>query len=237
MQRRLRRARLRAARRRDRRPRRAVGDRARVRLRRDRRRRAGGRRHLAARPALALLGRHDAHVRGRRRRAAGGAARVLAAARASRSSASTPTVRAGRRRPRRCSTRSCEPYSRRGQPTQLHQGRRAAAARGRLLPRASATASGSRSTSARASAGSATTLIAGDVDRRSSPAATAGLRRRAGWRTSCVVTEDGCEILTDFPYDLCETSEPLLAWPRDADAPAPALRARSARSTTSATTC
>ena len=24
----------------------------------------------------------------------------------------------------------------------------------------------------------------------------------AGSRTSCVVTEDGCEVLTDFPYDL-----------------------------------
>ena len=70
-------ARLRAAGRGDRLPRRAVGARARVRSRRDPRGRAGDRRHLAARPRVALLRRHDAHVRRGRRRAAAGARGVL----------------------------------------------------------------------------------------------------------------------------------------------------------------
>ena len=37
---------------------------------------------------------------------------------------------------------------------------------------------------------------------RSSRAATGRATAAAGSRTSCVVTEDGCEMLTDFPYDL-----------------------------------
>ena len=46
-----------------------------------------------------------------------------------------------------------------------------------------------------------------DAARRRRRHARAGLlparaSAAAGSRTSCVVTEDGCEVLTDFPYDL-----------------------------------
>ena len=113
-------ARLRAARRRDRLPRRAVGASATSPGSGEiARGRAGGGRHLAARQGLALLRRHDAHVRRRRRRAAGrswpstgGSTRdslervyADAAGRASNG--------------RKLFERSCEPYIEAGQPTQL----------------------------------------------------------------------------------------------------------------------
>ena len=37
---------------------------------------------------------------------------------------------------------------------------------------------------------------------RSSRAAIGAASAAAGWRISCVVTEDGYEVLTNFPYDL-----------------------------------
>ena len=89
---------------------------------------------------------------------------------------------------------------RRRQADAAHQGARHGA-RGRLLPRARPRrrARGPRAT--RASAALPDTLMAGDVI-----TLEPGCYRRgfggAGSRTSCVVTEDGCEVLTDFPYDL-----------------------------------
>ena len=115
-------------------------------------------------------------------------------------------ARARLRRPARraptaasCSSAPASPTSRPGKPTQLTKepGRcsRTATSTG------SGTASGSRSTSGRTWAGWATICVAGDV-----VTVEPGCYRRGfgGCRLEdlVLVTEDGYEVLTDFPYDL-----------------------------------
>ena len=96
--------------------------------------------------------------------------------------------------------RSCEPFHAAGQPTQLTQGARRACSR-TATSTGSATASASRSTSGPTSAARRT---------RCRPATSSSLEPgcyRQGFggcrlEDLVVVTEDGCEVLTDFPYDL-----------------------------------
>ena len=156
-------------------------------------------RHLAARQRVVLFCRHDAHVRRRR-----GARRGRASGTGSASEAldrAIAEIKAGR-------------HGRAifdGDVRDLRGGRRAdaahegagRAARERLLPRRSATASGSRCTSSRGWASPAKApLMAGDVvDGRAGPA-TGRASAACGSRTSCSSREDGAENLTQYPYDL-----------------------------------
>ena len=109
-----------------------------------------------------------------------------------------PEVRAGADG-RAIFARSCEPFIAAGQPTQLTK------AAGEVLATAtstgSATASGSRSTSARARP-RARHAAAGDVDHARARLLPARATAACRLEDLVVVTEDGCETLTDFPYDL-----------------------------------
>ena len=163
-------------------------------------RRAGRRRHLAARPALALLGRHDAHVRGGRGEppaelAAYWAAHARVAASASIADGRGRAPTAARLRARRASRLEARPADRSDQGA----GRRCST-EGYFhgLGHGVGLEVHERPDLGRAGA---------RLDRRRRHHARArllpaGLRRLSGSRTSCVVTDDGCEILTDFPYEL-----------------------------------
>ena len=178
-------------------PRRAGCDRPRRGLRPDPAGRDRGRRPLPARQGDGLLRRHDAHVR--RRRAAG---RGRASGTGSRRRRST--LARGDPAGRRAAGRAAPPRLRvlpgARLPDAAAQGARRGAPR-RLLPRDSATASGSTSTRSRASA--ATARARRRRRRRASSRGSTG-RASAACRLEdlVLVTEDGCEKLTDFPYDL-----------------------------------
>ena len=159
----LRRARRRAARDGDRRPRRAVGASGHeegsgpIAARRHR-----ADRHLAARQALALLGRHDAHVRGRRRGAAGGAAASTGSSTRASLDAVMPRLRPGAvcreiygaRRASRSRPRASRRVRTKAQGTD---------ARGGLLPRPRPRGRARGPRAARTSAAPTSALIAGDV--------------------------------------------------------------------------
>ena len=161
--------------------------------------------------AVALLGRHDAHVRGRRRGAARGAAGVLGA-----------HARLARRRRRRRSAPgavcrelhglSCEPFEAAGKPTVRTKEQGTVLAEGYYhgLGHGVGLEVHERPNLGR----SDEKLIVGDV-----VTVEPGCYRQGygGVRLEdlLLVTEDGCEVLTDFPYDLCRSGRnrpgPLLA--------------------------
>ena len=177
--------------------RRAGGDRPRHGRRADRAGRAGGHRHLAARPRVGLLRRHDPHLRRRRRRRTS-------------SSSGTGCLRGARARDRGDARRaspdsdvndaSATSSSRPGYPTQRTKppgsGSRTASTTG------SATGSASRCTrQPKLGLVGQDELVAGDVI-----TVEPGLYRQGfgGVRLEdlVLVTDDGGENLTDFPYDL-----------------------------------
>ena len=117
-------------------------------------------RPLPARPRVRLLRRHDPHVR---RRRASGRGRASTTARARRRSTARWPRSSRASRARTSSQIVCERLrASTGYPTQLLEaaGR---GARGRLLPRRSATASASRCTRRRRSGARPSELVAGDV--------------------------------------------------------------------------
>ena len=95
---------------------------------------------------------------------------------------------------------SCEPFHRERLQDAAEQG----AGRGRsrtATSTRSATASASKSTSSRGSRAPARRCSRA-TSSRSSPASTAAAGAAAGSRISSLVTDDGAENLTDYPYDL-----------------------------------
>ena len=126
-------------------------------------------------------------------------ARVLAAHPRVARRASTPTSAPGANG-RELFERSCEPYIEAGQPTQLTKEPGKVLEDGYFHGLGHGVGLEVHERPVHGPAGRRPASPA--TSSRSSRAATGAGSAAAGWRTSCVVTEDGYEVLTDFPYDL-----------------------------------
>ena len=147
---------------------------------------------------LALLGGHDPDVRGGRRGAAGRAARSTGSSRATSLDAVIAAIRPGAVG-RELHGLSCEPFEAAGKPTVRTKEQGTVLAEGYYHGLGHGVG---LEVHERPNLGRSDERWSRATSWRSSRAATAGASAACRLEDLLLVTEDGCEVLTDFPYDL-----------------------------------